>query len=47
MQARHWLPFALIIAASLLAHIWSLGPQYDLDDPTAIRDNEAIREGGV
>ena len=44
---RPWLPFALIVVASLLAHIWCLGSQYYLDDPTAIRDNEAIREGDI
>lgn len=44
---RSWLPFAFIIGASLLAHIWCLGSQYYLDDPTAIRDNEAIREGDI
>jgi hypothetical protein len=42
---RPWLPFVLIIAASALAHLWCLGSQYFLDDPMAIRDNEAIREG--
>ena len=43
---RHpWLPFVLIIAASALAHIWCLGSQFFLDDPSQIRDNEAIREG--
>jgi len=42
-----WLPFFLIIAASALAHIWCLGSQFYLDDPTAIRDNEAIRAGDI
>ncbi|MCU0779200.1 MAG: hypothetical protein MUF86_16250 [Akkermansiaceae bacterium] len=42
-----WLPFVLIIAASALAHIWCLGSQFYLDDPTQIRDNEAIRVGDV
>jgi hypothetical protein len=42
---RPWLPFVLIIAASALAHIWCLGSQFFLDDPTQIRDNEAIRDG--
>jgi hypothetical protein len=46
-EAKHrpWLPFALLIAASALAHIWCLGSQYFLDDPTQIRDCEAVREG--
>jgi hypothetical protein len=44
---RRWLPFVLIIAASALAHIWCLGSQFYLDDPTQIRDNEAIRVGDV
>ena len=46
-RRRPWLPFVLIIAASALAHIWCIGSQFFLDDPTAIRDNEAIREGIV
>ncbi|HSP41579.1 MAG TPA: hypothetical protein VLO11_01800 [Luteolibacter sp.] len=46
-ETRPWLPFALIVAASALAHIWCLGSQYYLDDPTAIRDNEAIRSGDI
>jgi hypothetical protein len=44
-ESRPWLPFFLIIAASALAHIWCLGSQFFLDDPTQIRDNEIIREG--
>ena len=47
VETRPWLPFALIIAASALAHIWCLGSQYYLDDPVAIRDNEAIREADI
>jgi hypothetical protein len=35
----------MIISASALAHIWCLGSQFFLDDPTQIRDNEAIRDG--
>jgi len=46
-SGRAWLPFVLIIAASALAHIWCLGSQFFLDDPTQIRDNEAIREGDI
>ena len=44
-EARWWLPVLWIVAASALAHLWCLGSQFYLDDPTAIRDNEAIREG--
>ncbi len=44
---RRWLPLLLIIAASALAHIWCLGSQFYLDDPTQIRDNEAIRVGDI
>lgn len=42
---RPWLPFLWIIAASALAHLWCLGSQFYMDDPPAIRDNEAIRDG--
>lgn len=42
-----WLPIGLIVAASALAHIWCLGSQYFLDDPTQIRDNEAIHNGEI
>ncbi|MDP3851561.1 MAG: hypothetical protein Q8Q59_13720 [Luteolibacter sp.] len=42
---RRWLPIILIIAASALAHVWCLGSQFYLDDPTQIRDNEEIQAG--
>jgi hypothetical protein len=43
--ARPWSPFLCIIAASALAHLWCLGSQFYMDDPPAIRDNEAIHNG--
>ena len=42
-----WLPFLLVIALSALAHLWCLGSQFYMDDMTAIRDNEVIREGKI
>lgn len=42
---KPWLPFAIIIAASALAHLWCLGSQFYLDDISQIRDNEVIRNG--
>jgi len=42
---RPWLPFACIIAASALAHLWCLGSQFYMDDIQQIRDCEAVRTG--
>jgi len=42
---RPWLPFACIIAASALAHLWCLGSQFYMDDMQQIRDCEAVRTG--
>ncbi|MGA0846117.1 MAG: ArnT family glycosyltransferase [Luteolibacter sp.] len=47
LELRGWRPFAVIVAACLLAHIWCLTSQFYLDDPTAIRDSEEIRNGDI
>lgn len=41
------MPFALVIAAAALAHLWCLGSQFFMDDMPGIRDNEAIRNGDI
>ena len=40
-----WPPFAWIIAASALAHLWCLGSQFFLDDKDIIQRNEIILNG--
>ena len=42
---RAWLPFAWIIAASALAHLWCLGSVFFLDDAPAIRQNPVLLTG--
>ena len=42
---RPWLPFVWIVAASAVAHIWCLGSQFFLDDPTQFRDNDDLHNG--
>jgi hypothetical protein len=42
---RPWLPFAIIIAAAALAHLWCLGSQFYLDDMSQIRDHDVVRSG--
>ncbi len=42
---KAWLPFALVILASALAHLWCLGSQFYLDDINQIRDNPEIVAG--
>ncbi len=42
---KAWLPFALIIFATALAHLWCLGSQFYLDDINQIRDNPEIVAG--
>lgn len=42
---RAWQPFAGIIIASALAHLWCLGSQFFLDDAMFIRHNEVIESG--
>src|SRR6478672_1502364 len=40
-----WLPFACIIAASALAHLWCLGSVFFLDDAPAIKQNPVLLTG--
>ena len=42
---RRWWPWAWIVAASALAHLWCLGSQFYLDDFPQIRDSEIVRSG--
>ncbi len=42
---KPWLPFAIIIAASALAHLWCLGSRFYMDDISQIRDAELVRSG--
>ena len=42
---RPWLPFAWIIAACALAHLWCLGSVFFLDDGVGIQRNEIILTG--
>ena len=42
---RRWWPWACIVAASALAHLWCLGSQFYLDDFSQIRDSEIVRSG--
>ena len=42
---RRWWPWAWIVAASALAHLWCLGSQFYLDDFSQIRDSEIVRSG--
>jgi hypothetical protein len=45
--SRPWMPFALMILAAALAHLWCLGSQFYMDDMVGIRDSEHIRNGDV
>ena len=42
---RRWLPLAIIIAASALAHLWCLGSQFYLDDQGGIVGNDLVTTG--
>ncbi|MEO5716267.1 MAG: hypothetical protein ABIT37_22500 [Luteolibacter sp.] len=42
---KPWLPFAWIIAASALAHLWCLGSVFFLDDSVQIEHNERLVTG--
>jgi hypothetical protein len=44
-RRRTWLPFAGIILASALAHLWCLGSQFYLDDHSQILESEIVRSG--
>ncbi|MEO6475401.1 MAG: hypothetical protein ABIQ96_09800 [Luteolibacter sp.] len=43
--ARPWLPFALIILAAALAHLWCLGSQFYMDDFPQIVDKDVVLSG--
>lgn len=43
--ARPWQPWAWLVAASALAHLWCLGSQFYMDDTPAIRDNGLVLSG--
>lgn len=44
-REKSWLPFALVVLAAALAHLWCLGSQFYLDDINQIRDNPEIIAG--
>ncbi|MCP5533957.1 MAG: hypothetical protein H7A48_12365 [Akkermansiaceae bacterium] len=44
-KAARFLPWLAIVAAAAVAHLWCLGSVFYMDDITAIRDNEGIRNG--
>ncbi len=44
---RRWLPFAIIIAACALAHLWCLGSQFYLDDKINILESDVVLTGDI
>lgn len=44
-ERGNWLPFAGIVLASALAHLWCLGSQFYMDDRQQILDSGIVRSG--
>ena len=46
-EAKAWMPFLWIIAASASAHLWCLGSGFFLDDFPGIVDNDSVLKGDL